>query len=138
MISALKEIDREIEKLQAQRRDIENKQQKEYEKLAKQFVGKCYKTEEYGVFKIVDIPRRYFDAGLRSYYNRKEFVVVFLESHKYPKCPEDFWDFSPCHCDVVSFDATVGAPSHWLEITKEEFNAEFDKCIAHYKEQISV
>ena len=132
------EIQKEIDRLRALDRELEAKEQARYNTRAVQFVGKCYRKEN-KVFKIVEPLKRVYDGDFRWHYEKHRFIVLYLQ---YPRLPDedDYWDdFTPVYYDELYFDITqFEAPYNCIEITQEEFNAEFDKCIAHFKEQINV
>lgn len=147
------EIRAEIRRLQAMEKELEKEEREKNKELARKFVGKCYKRhdradcESDGVFcKIIGIPVEIWNLYSTSY-NPYQFPALFL---RFPKKPSersykhsDIDEFTPCYCDNIYFDVARGCPGSTLfeeeyfeEITQEEFNAEFDKCIAHFKEQI--
>ena len=133
------EIQIEIERLRALDRELEVKEQVRYEARAKQFVGRCYRNITGQVFKIIDIPRKTYHCDFSTTYRKHYFKVFQLEYAYFPDDYEDFDEFAPCHCDEYYFDVIqFDNPYGCTEITQEEFDAEFDKCIAHFKEQISV
>ena len=143
MINTIKDIDKEIAKLQAMRRELEEQEREQHKEKARQFVGKCYRSINGKVIKIIGIPRTYlYLRGIE--YNKYQFPAIFLQ---YPNMPresiirDEFDDFSPLYCDTVHLDVEKGIPSDWDavydEITEQEFSVEFDKCIKSFKEQIN-
>lgn len=149
------EIQKEIDRLTAMKRELEKEERETHKQQARQFVGKCYKRydrancESEGVFcKIISTPIEIWDM-YRTAYNPYQFPALFLQ---FPERPSersykhsDIDEFVPCYCDTIYLDVKRGRPGSILrddeyfeEVTQEEFNAEFDKCIAHFKEQINI
>ena len=74
----------------------------------------------------------------RSTYSRY-FPVLRLNYSRFPNWCEEFEEYlTPCFHDEIYFDIRYETPANMTEITQEEFNAEFDKCIERFKEQIDV
>lgn len=144
----LKEARDEMYRLQSLVRKLEEKDRDKHREAARKFVGKCYKSPAGEILKIIGIPRTYLYMH-GDEYNEYQFPAVFLQYPKMPKerCIRDELDeFAPCYCDTVYLNIEVGAPARrvgrdlvWYEeLTPEEFDVEFDKCMAHFKEQIKV
>ena len=149
------EIRAEIRRLQALERELAKEERKEHQELARKFVGKCYKLyervncESEGVFcKIISVPVETWTIHGTSY-NPYQFPTLFLQFpeslSKRSYKESDIDEFVPCYCDTIYLDVKRGHPGMILRddeyfeaITQEEFDAEFDKCIAHFKEQINV
>ena len=141
----LGEVRKEIDRLNAIKRELEKEEREEHKKKARQFVGKCYKRDD-GVFcKIISVPVEIY-TGYGTLYNEYQFPALFLQfsegvnerSYKHDNIDE----FVPCYCDTIYFNIANQLPGGFRdhvfeEITPEEFNTEFDKCIAHYKELIN-
>lgn len=137
----LDEINMRIAELQTIKRRMEEADVEKNKQLARQFVGKCYRLVNSGrVIKIIGIPRT--QLTLRSnHYNQFQYPALVL---KYPdKLSETFIsddELYPCNYEDVYFDLWRGdkskCASYFREITKEEFDAEFNKCIEHFKKQI--
>lgn len=133
----LAEVMAEIDRLQAIKRELESIDQVEYDKRCKKFVGRCYKYDNGRIFKILAIPRKYLDVDFHSRYNKYNFPVLVLNTASFPLPCDYFDDFVPCYCDEVFFDIDkYKMPYNTIEITSEEFDTEFDKCIAHFKELV--
>lgn len=136
----LKEINEEIAKLQALKRQMEDIDVEENKKLARQFVGKCYRVHGTYFIKILGIPRTQLTLHGR-HYNEYQYPVLILN---YPEKLRDTYigddDFYPCHYEDLHFDLWRGDKSKcaidYHEITEEEFELEFNKCIKHFKKQI--
>lgn len=131
----LDEIQKEIDKLQAIKRELEQQEQERYNAKAAQFVGKCYRFDNGQVCKILSIPQRTYEADFHYHYRKHCFPALFLQ-YVLPFDEDD--NFSPCYLDEIYFDIQFEKPLHSTEITKEEFDAEFDKRIVYFKEQINV
>lgn len=136
----LEEVQKEIDRLNTIKRELESIDRVEHDKACKKFVGRCYKYDDSGrIFKILDIPRRYLEADFHYRYNKHQFPVLFLNMASRPLPHDYFDDFVPCYCDDVLFDIyKYETPYKTTEITQEEFDAEFDKCIEYFKELINV
>ena len=135
----LKEVQKEIDRLNIMKRQIEEQEFNDYNAKAVQFVGKCYRSARGEVFKILAVPQRTYGGDLQWHYNAHRFPALYLNRAYFPGQDDYFDDFVPCYCDEIYFDVTkCDEPFYTVEITQEEFNAEFDKCIAHFKEQINV
>ena len=142
----LDEVRREIDRLNAIKRELEKEEREEHKRKARQFVGKCYKRDDGAFCKIVSIPLEIWTMYSTSY-NEYQFPALFLQfpeginerNYKHDNIDE----FVPCYCDTIYFDIKNEFPGDMLhgnvfeEITPEEFNTEFDKCIAYYKELIN-
>jgi hypothetical protein len=145
----LKEIQKEIDRLNILKRQLEEQVREAHRQQARKFVGKCYKSENGKLIKIIDIPRTFL-AMTHSQYNEYQFPAIFLNypdnlpRNKYINDDSD--DFSPVYYDTIYMDIKRGIPEEGLvichedytEITKEEFDAEYDKCMAHFKELTNV
>lgn len=132
------EIQKEIDRLRALDRKLEEKELARYESRAKQFVGKCYRNAD-KVFKILSIPKKTYGGDFRWHYRKHYFPILWLQYESLPDDYDDFYEYSPLYCDELYFDVTqFDEPYCCTEITQEEFNAEFDKCIAYFKELINV
>ncbi len=139
----LKEVYKELDRLNAIKHNLEKEQRDVHKEAARKFVGRCYRKDNGAVFKIVSIPIEEWSMH-GTIYNEYQFPALFLQ---YPNDLEecsyghaDVDEFVPCYCDTVYLDIEAGIPeakpfgtSGCKEISQEEFNAEFDKCIAHYK-----
>lgn len=135
----LEEVQKEIDRLNAIKRELEVKDLEHYESRARQFVGKCYRNHEGQVIKIIGIPQRVYGGDFQWHYKKHYFQALYLQYASLPDEHDYYDDFAPCYCDEIYFDVTqFERPYDYIEITKEEFNEEFDKCIAHFKEQIDV
>lgn len=138
MKMTLDEVYKEIDRLNVIRRELESKEQERYDAKAAQYVGKCYRYDDGRVFKILGIPVRTCNADFRCVYRKHSFPALLLQYVS--PIDEDccFDELSPCYCDEIYFDIQFDKPLGTTEITQEEFNAEFDKCIAHFKELINI
>jgi hypothetical protein len=143
----LKEVKAEIIRLEQLKAKLEMEEIDVHKEQARKFVGLCYKTPNDEILKIIGIPRT-ISTMTRNIYDKYQFPAVFL---RYPELPREVsvhsvsWeDFSPCYFDTVYLDVAKGKPGTALffeqyeEITPEEFYAEFDKCMEHFKELIDM
>lgn len=144
------EIRAEMSRLGRLEREAEEKEWEEHRQAARKFVGKCYISGSGMMIKIIDIPRTFLaKAGAR--YDPNKFPVVCLHypaaipKNKY--IDDDSKEFTPVYYDYVYLDVKKGIPEinfgyfrrdHCEEITQEEFDSEFNKCITHFKELINV
>lgn len=144
----LKEAKDEMYRLKNIVRELEEKEREAHREDARKFVGKCYKDGSGKALKIIGIPRTY-QRMMGTDYNPYQFPAVFLQYPDTPReqCIRDELDeFAPCYCDTVYINVEKGVPGCGLqvksdiyqEITKEEFDAEFDKCMVSFKEKINV
>lgn len=140
-----REIQNEISRLQIMLREEEEKEREEHRKQARKFVGKCYRSPgaDVQVLKIIGIPiTKLYMSGQN--YNEYQFPALFLEypnQLKEKSIDDQLDEFSPLQFDTIYFNIKNNAPGYdgnYVEITNEEFNAEFDKCINHFKELIGV
>lgn len=136
----LDEINVRIAELQAIKRRMEEAGVEKNKQLARQFVGKCYRLNSGRVIKIIGIPRTQLTLH-NSHYNQFQYPALVL---KYPDklsntfiCDDELY---PCNYEDVYFDLWRGdkskCASYFHEITKEEFDVEFNKCIEYFKKQI--
>lgn len=144
----LKEARDEMYRLQSLVRKLEEEERNKHREAARRFVGKCYKSSKGEILKIIGIPRTYvYMTG--DNYNEYQFPAVFLQ---YPDMlrermiRDELDEFAPCYCDNIYLNVNVGVPTQTInwnsveyeEIAPEEFDAEFDKCMASFKEKIKV
>ena len=136
----LDEVQNEIDKYNCIKRQLIEEERKCYTAKAKQYVGKCYKMERSGiVFKILREPIRVCDVDCHYRYDKTIFSALFLNYSAFPKADDTFENFEPFYCDGLYFNIdTMECPKGAIEITSEEFDAEFDRCVKHFKELISV
>ena len=140
------EIQAEIRRLQALERQLEEEEIDKHRETARKFVGKCYKSPKGEILKIIGIPRTYMYMSGNKY-EKYQFPAVFLRNPDMPRemcLRDDLDEFTPCCCDTVYINIEEGAPGCGLfdgiykEISKEEFNKEYDKCMTSFKEKINV
>ena len=136
----LKEINDEISRLQIIQRKMREDEVNQHREMARQYVGKCYKSHDGVIVKIIGVPRTRLTMVERIY-NRYQFPALVLH---YPDRPKETYineddNFSPCYYDEVYFnlwDDDSKRPKNFYEISKEEFDYEFNSCIEYYKNQI--
>ena len=136
----LDEVQKEIVRLNNIKRQLVEEALKSYDAKAKQYVGKCYKMERSGiVFKILREPIRVCDVDCHYRYYKNIFSALFLNYPTFPKADDTFENFEPFYCDDLYFNIdTMECPKGAIEITSEEFDAEFDRHVKYFKELISV
>ena len=135
----LKEVNDEISRLQILQRKMREEEIDNHKEMVRQFVGKCYRADGI-VFKIIGVPRTRLTMTARIY-NEYQFPALVLQ---YTNKPCDTYisdddNFYPCYYDDIYFnlwDDDSNQPKSLYEISKEEFDAEFNKCIEHFKRQV--
>lgn len=135
----LKEINEEISRLELLRRKMHEEEINQHKEMARKFIGKCYRVDGL-VFKIIGVPRTRLTMT-SSIYNSYQFPALVLQ---YANKPRDMYvseedNFYPCYYDDVYFnlwDDDSKQPKSFYEISKEEFDVEFNKCIEHFKRQV--
>lgn len=136
----LKEINDEISRLQIIQRKMREEEVNQHKEMARQYVGKCYKSHDGIIVKIIGVPRTRL-TKMERIYNRYQFPALVL---RYTSKLNDTYIIDedqayPCYYDDVYFnlwDDDSRQPKSHYEITKEEFDAEFNKCIEHFKRQV--
>lgn len=136
----LKEINDEINRLQVLQRQMRENETNQHKEMARQYIGKCYRSY-YGQFiKIIGVPRTRLTMTSKIY-NEYQFPALVLQyTHK----PNETYildddEACPFYYDDVYFniwDDNSTKPKSHYEISKEEFDAEFDRCIEHFKRQV--
>jgi hypothetical protein len=135
----LKEINDEIGRLQMIQRKMREEEINKHKEMARQFVGKCYRADGL-VMKIIGVPRTRLTMTAKIY-NEYQFPALVLQ---YANKPQDTYicddeNFYPCYYDDVYFniwDENSKQPKSFYEISKEEFDVEFNKCVEYFKRQI--
>lgn len=135
----LKEINDEISRLQVLQRQMREEEINQHKEMARQFIGKCYRIDGL-VFKIIGVPRTRLTMT-SSIYNPYQFPALVLH---YANKLRDIYvseedNFYPCYYDDVYFnlwDDDSKQPKSFYEISKEEFDVEFNKRIEYFKKQV--
>lgn len=141
------EVKKEIHRLKIIQNQLEEQEREAHRQAARKFVGKCYKSNNGRVIRIIDVPRT-FVAMTHIGYSEYQFPAVILHhpdkipNNRYVK--DDSEDFKPIFYTTVYLDINKGVPGdgvlyqpdQYEEITEEEFEAEFDKCMEHFKRLI--
>ena len=124
----IKEIDRQICELRAKRQELEKVEREEFLKSAKNNIGRCFKVN--GVYaKVLDVPQvKSFATHID--FNKYQYPTIFLGG-------TDGYTFE---LDTL-FSAAGGVGHNTLnvnyeEISKEEFNAEFDRRIGKFVQMV--
>jgi len=136
----LKEINAEISRLQALQRQMREEEINQHKEMARKFVGKCYRSSDGSIFKIIGIPRTRLTM-MESIYNQYQFPALVLQ---YPDKPRETYisddeDFVPFCYDEVYFnvwDDKSMSKLRFHEMSKEAFDARFNECLERYKKQI--
>lgn len=136
----LKEINAEINRLQALQRQMREEEINKHKEMARKFVGKCYISSDGSIFKIIGIPRTRLTMTA-SIYNEYQFPALVLQ---YPNKPSETYivddeNFCPFCYDEVYFNVWDDKSMNKLrfhEIPKEVFDVRFNECLERYKKQI--
>lgn len=123
----IKEIDEKISKLKAERRKLEDEKRKKFLESAKSNVGRCFKINKTFV-KVLNVPK--VEHTLNG---------ISFNEHQYPAIWIDDSEDVPFYIDTLFSGVWgVGHSSicEYEEISKEEFNAEFDRRIAEFVKMI--
>lgn len=124
----IKEIDRQICELRAKRQELEKVEREEFLKSAKNNIGRCFKVN--GVYaKVLDVPQ-VKSCTTHIDFNKYQYPTIFLGGT----------DGYPFELDTLFSDAWgVGHNTlnvNYEEISKEEFNAEFDRRISKFVQMV--
>ena len=136
----LKEINAEISRLKELQRQMREDEINKHKEMARKFVGKCYRTSDGSIFKIIGIPRTRLTM-MDMIYNQYQFPALVLQ---YPDKPRETYisddeDFVPFCYKEVYFNVWNDKSKTKLrfhEMTKEAFDARFNECFERYKKQI--
>lgn len=132
----IKEIDEQIAKLREERKELENKKIKEFQKKAKSNVGRCFiKNGQYVM--IIDVPKETWDRNGYCDFNRYQYPALYLGYDKEETDPLVI----PFHYDTIFSDILGETKSTILlknckEISKEEFLLEFDRLVYELRDKI--
>lgn len=124
----IKEIDNKILELKAERRKLENEERENFLELAKSNVGRCFKVNNTFV-KVLDVPQV-----------EQTMTGVNFNQYQYPAIWLDDEEDIPFFIDTL-FSGAWGIGHHptrteYKEISKEEFNAEFDRRVAEFVKMV--
>ncbi len=120
-------IDEVIGELKRRRRELELKKREEFLKEAQKNVGRCFKINN-TYAKVLDVPHAHY-VSFHEDFNEYQYPGIFLTN-----------EFVPFESDTV-FSGYWGIGhgverEKFEEITKEEFNAEFDKRVAEFVKKV--
>lgn len=124
----IKEIDQKIAELRQERHRLEIEDRKKFFEVAKNNIGRCFKVN--GVFvKVLDIPVAE-ETKTGTHFNEYQYPALWLA----------YDDGVPFYADTL-FSGAWGVGhdllnNNYEEISKEEFNAEFDRRIAKFVKKI--
>lgn len=124
----IKEIDQKIAELRQERHRLEIEDRKKFFEVAKNNIGRCFKVN--GVFvKVLDIPV-VEETKTGTHFNEYQYPALWLA----------YDDGVPFYADTL-FSGAWGVGhdllnNNYEEISKEEFNAEFDRRIAKFVKKI--
>lgn len=136
----IREIDKEIGRLNAIRRDLQEKERERKKELARKFVGKCYRDIYGTALKIVGIPQTRLTMT-NQIYEENMFPAVFVNhtTKISETCisNDELSLFAPCYCSTVQFyqwDENQNKNYDGLtEISQEEFDFALDKSIEIFR-----
>lgn len=124
----IKEIDQKIAELRQERNKLEAEDREKFFEVAKNNIGRCFKVD--GVFvKVIDVPVvEETKTGTRC--NEYQYPALWLDDD----------DVIPFY-SITLFSGAWGVGhdvfnNNYEEISKEEFNAEFDRRIAEFVKKI--
>lgn len=124
----LKEVDEKISELQRIRRQLEEKEIKEFQEKAKLNVGRCFIVDNKYVM-IIDIPRESWDRSGYCHFNRCQYPALYLGYDEEEIDPP----IVPFYYDTIFSDILGEAkpvfPTNYREISKEEYLLEFDRLV---------
>lgn len=138
----LKEVNDEISRLRVLQRELQQEEWDKQKEQARKFVGRCYKDSRGTFLKIISTPIETWDA-FRTAYDSYKFPALFLKrpeplKESYYKTDINLDEFLPCYCNTVFLNYNDNFidlfNKEYKEISQAEFAAEFDKCVAYYKE----
>lgn len=124
----IKEIDQKIAELRQERNKLEAEDREKFFEVAKNNIGRCFKVN--GVFvKVLDIPV-VKETKTGTHFNEYQYPALWLA----------YDDGVPFYADTL-FSGAWGVGhdllnNNYEEISKEEFNAEFDRRIAEFVKKI--
>ena len=126
----IKEIDAEIDRLKAQRREIENAERESYKISAFEFVGRCFLENNKRYIKILGVPcERYTMTSV--VFNRYEFpAITLIDDELVPFVEEEVNMAALFHKNPFSESIK--------EITHEEFLVAFEKQLLKFRKQMGV
>lgn len=123
----IKEIDKKISELKRERKVLEDEKRKEFLESAKENIGRCFKVNNV-LAKVIDVPK-VEETMTGTYFNEYQYPAIFLKDE----------DGMPFYIDTL-FSGAWGIGhdviNKYEEVSKEEFNAEFDLRIAEFIEMI--
>ena len=124
----IKEIDNKILELKAERRKLENEERENFLESAKSNVGRCFKVNNTFV-KVLDVPQ----VG-------QTMTGVNFNQYQYPAIWLDDEEDIPFFIDTL-FSGAWGighnpTRTEYKEISKEEFNAEFDRRVSEFVKMV--
>lgn len=123
----IKEIDEKISKLKMERRKLEKEDREKFLESAKSNIGRCFKVNK-SLVKVLDIPE-VTETMTGSYYNEYQYPAIWLENE----------EGVPFYIDTI-FSGAWGIGhdviNKYKEISKEEFNTEFDRRVAEFVKMV--
>ena len=123
----IKEINKQIHKLERQRRELEKKEIEEFKLEAVNNVGRCFIINgKYA--KVIDIPQEEWDMSGNWHYNKYQYPALYLSD-----------ELVPFYEDTL-FSGAWGVGNNILndytEISPEEFEIEFEKKLNEFRNKI--
>ena len=123
----IKEIDNKILELKAERRKLENEERENFLESAKSNVGRCFKVNNTFV-KVLDVPEVKQTKTCVDF-NQYQYPAIWLDEKGIPF----FIDTLFSGAWGIGHNPTR---TEYKEISKEEFNAEFDRRIAKFVKMV--
>lgn len=123
----IKEIDEQIRQLQNERDRLYKQEIADFKKNAQNNVGRCFKTSTGAYAKVIGVPQeKYTKTGLDI--NMYQYPALFINDGVQP------FDVGTLFTGAWGKPFEVG--NVYEEITKEEFNAEFEKKLESFKRNV--
>lgn len=124
----IKEIDEQMRLLKIERDKLYKQEIENFKKDAQKNIGRCFKTKRGEYVKVIGIPQE--EITMTGYrFNEYQYPALFLMD-----------DIQPFEIDTLFTAAWEKGhfqyDGSYEEITKEEFNAEFEKKLESFKRNV--
>ena len=139
----LREIDDQIQELRNKRYELEKQDIMNFKEQAKANVGRCFRNENHYI-KIIGIPQEvYTKTGIEfDRYNYPAFHLGYKPNDVVRLTMYKLKQIIPFYEDTIHssiWEKRKYVLEHqYEEITPEEFNAEFEKRLQKFREQIGI
>ena len=137
MSEELREIQRQINNLKQEERALIRQEEEEFCKKAKEYVGKCYRSNKNPnkCFKIIDVPQRTWTMT-GSNFNQYQFPACLVNKDENEEVPIEI--------DTVYYNIEYPNPTKTLsphdlgatEISNEEFERFYIEVMAEFNDKI--